>query len=360
MYFYYEPVPDPLPPAALDDYLERGYFRMGGGMYREDLTYHEGRFLNSFRTRLSLHALTFSKSQRKLLRRNAEFRTVVTNDTVDSRHFDLERRYRNYRGRHPEGTILDVIRDADGISNPFTTKQIQIYHQERLIGYSFFDVGERYGASLLAVFEPEFANRSLGYWTMLLEMQWLQQEGFDFYSPGSVTPGQRAMDYKRRIGALDYYNVYRQCWLPLRELNEARDLAGRTVERRMLMLGKKLVSCGIPVGFGLYPLYGIAPEMFEERPLGLRNYAAPLALWLLPNGSQEQFILLYDFSRRGWMVYHIPTLPEGFEAFPDEWVVPTITHYLAYPNDHSLFVTDEQILGYAVNLCVHYLDRIRA
>ena len=332
---------------------------MGGGMYREDLTYHEGRFLNSFRTRLSLPSLQFSKSQRKLLRRNSEFRTVVTDDIVDERHFDLERRYRHFRGRHPEGNILDVIRDSDGTSNSFTTKQIQVYEGDRLIGYSFFDIGEQYGASLLAVFEPEFAQRSLGYWTMLLEMQWLHENGFTFYSPGSVTPGQRAMDYKRRIGALDYYNVYQQQWLPLAEQDEARDLAARTVERRMLMLGKKLVSCGIPVGFGMYPLYGIAPEMFEERPIGLRNYAAPLALWLLPNGAQEQFIVLYDYYRKGWMVYHIPMLPDGFEALPDEWVVPTVTHYLAYPSDHSLFVNDDQILGYAVNLCVHYLDRTR-
>ena len=359
MYFLYDLINDPLPPTRLDDYLDRGYFRLGAGMYREDLTYHEGKFLNSFRTRLSLTDHALSKSQRKLLRRNARFRIEYTDDTLTREHFEIDRRYRYFRDR-PAGNIRHVIRGMYSTENYFDTRQIKVYDGDRLVGYSFYDVGTRYGASLMGVYEPEYAKYSLGYYTMLLEMEWLRDHGYVYYSPGSVTPGQRAMDYKRRVGPLDYFNVYQQQWLPLADLDAPNDLAIHTVERRMLFLAAQLMERGIPAGMGYYELYGIKAEMLERKTTLVDNYAAPIVLWLLPEGASEQFLVLFDYARQKWLVYHVPSIEGGFSYGFDEFHTATVSQWLAFPRDHQILVDDERIVNYLIQLCLHYIDRTRS
>ena len=311
LYYDYISINEPLSAACHDDYLSIGYFRMGSGMYEENMTYYEGRFLNSFRTRLDLKNHQFSKSQRKLMRRNAaRFRVEVHDDDLLPEQFEIEQRYRDYRGRPGENALLAVIRGTYVKQNYFPTRQLRLYDGERLAAFSFFDVGERYGASLMGVFEPEYERFSLGYYTMLLEIDYLKKHRFAYYAPGSVTPGQQAMDYKRRVGPLEYFNAFRRRWLPLATQNEAEDLPVKTVCEQLNALRALLRNSDIPAEVGVYERYAFPPEMVDREIGRYRNYASPIGLWVLPPSFARQYMVNYDWIRRCFRIYECAQVGE--------------------------------------------------
>ena len=326
LYYDYISINEPLSGSRHDDFLSIGYFRMGSAMYEENMTFHQGAFLNSFRTRLALRGHEFSKSQRKLMRRNGNrFRVEYCDDSLLPEQFDIEQRYREYRGRLGGSALYSVIRGLYVEENYFPTRQLRLYDGDRLVGFSFYDVGEKYGASLMGVFEPEYERFSLGYYTMLLELEYLKKHKFSYYAPGSVTPGQRAMDYKRRVGALEYFNPFRRRWLPLDQQNEDEDLPVKTVQEQLGALKKLLRNSGIPAEIGLYERYAFPPEMMDRTPSEYDNYASPIGLWILPPNYRRQYLALYDWPRRRFRIYECAQVG-NLQAEPNynEFGVPTL------------------------------------
>ena len=54
----------------------------------------------------------------------------------------------------------------------YRSVEINIYHQEQLIGYCIFDVGNNSMASILGIFHPNFSKYSIGIYSMFLELEY--------------------------------------------------------------------------------------------------------------------------------------------------------------------------------------------
>ena len=68
------------------------------------------------------------------------------------------------------------------------------------------------------MYDPEYDRYSLGFYTMLLEIEYCMELGLKFYYPGYVVPGYSRFDYKLRIGDVDYFDLYSKEWLPFSAL----------------------------------------------------------------------------------------------------------------------------------------------
>jgi leucyl-tRNA---protein transferase len=210
--------PDALTQAQLDHYLAHGWYRVGAVMMTRELAWFRGELRSTIWLRLPLWGFEFHKSQRRLMRRvERRFRVEVGACTVNAEREALYGRYiAHVEGERP-GRLMSNLGGRHGRSL-FTTLEVRIFDGDTLVGFSWFDLGKDSVESLIAVYDPDYASHSLGFFTMLAEVRHAQGLGLRYFYPGYVMPGDPAMDYKLRLRGQEYWEPRDLAWYPYREL----------------------------------------------------------------------------------------------------------------------------------------------
>ncbi|MEL7163319.1 MAG: hypothetical protein AAFN92_21355, partial [Bacteroidota bacterium] len=128
----------------------------------------------------------------------------------------LYRRYAEDFDGQLSPTINESLEDYDG-ETVFNTYETLVRDRisGQLVAGSFFDLGDDTAASILGYFDPQLRSFSLGYYTMLLEMQYCLDQGMRYYYPGYVVPGFPRFDYKLRLDKnREFYNLLTEEWEP--------------------------------------------------------------------------------------------------------------------------------------------------
>lgn len=204
--------PESLTRAALDDYLARGFYRIGRSMITAELLMSDGDVRSAVWTRLDLDGYRFRRSLRKRMARNYNrFQVTVGDFVLDE---ERERLYSRYRAS-VEGSrakTLDEVTGGVAGRALFHTREIAIRHNGELVGFSWFDLGETSVQSLIGVYHPEYAKHGLGFWTMLLEIEHAVSIGMRYHYAGYVLAEPSGMDYKKQVGALEHFNPVAKTW----------------------------------------------------------------------------------------------------------------------------------------------------
>jgi arginine-tRNA-protein transferase len=116
----------------------------------------------------------------------------------------FERHKRRFKEGAPRSLYDFLSFDAKRV--PCEALEICVYSDEKLLAASFFDVGERAVSSVYAMFEPTEKTRSLGIYTMLLEIDYAQSLNKNFYYQGYAYEGNSFYDYKKRFTGLEKYD----------------------------------------------------------------------------------------------------------------------------------------------------------
>ncbi len=161
--------------------------------------------------RYIIEGLQFSKSQRKVLRKNDdlkwEIRPYKKNDDTDA----LFERWHEERFGYYQ-TVDTWIR-PDNL--PFKSHEVAVYDQDKLVACSFFDATPSGSFSAVACFDPNEEKRSLGTFTLLLEtMHTASQRKYAHY-PGTAFHQTSLFDYKKRMNTSEYYDWETEDWKKL-------------------------------------------------------------------------------------------------------------------------------------------------
>lgn len=204
--------PNELSRAELDAYLELGWFRIGRALITTEYLESDGQVRSAVWTRLPLLDYRFKRSLRKLMASNARlFSTKVGPAVIDPEHEALYARYRaTVQGRR-SATLAGFLGEAQG-RQLFDTQEISLFAGDALVAFSWFDLGEQSVQSLLGVYDPDFAGHSLGFYTLLLEITHALELGLKYHYTGYVLAEPSCMDYKRRVGELEYLDPATQRW----------------------------------------------------------------------------------------------------------------------------------------------------
>ncbi|HBJ84367.1 MAG TPA: arginine-tRNA-protein transferase [Verrucomicrobiales bacterium] len=148
--------------------------------------------------RIELASCSFSKSQRRVLNKNAGLRWEIIPAALDD---DLRAMFQRHKRRfsHNIPDALENFLGSDPGNGPCECRMVRVFDDERLIAASFFDVGQAAASSVYGVFEPEHMKRSLGIFTMLLEIQHCHEVGLRWLYPGYATHESSAYDYKKQF-----------------------------------------------------------------------------------------------------------------------------------------------------------------
>lgn len=284
--------PERLSRAELDDFLARGWYRIGRALITTDYLVSDGELRSAIWTRLDLERHRFRPSLRKRMARNARrFRVEVGEVALDDTHEELYARYRGMVGGVRAESLDQVLGGEEG-RVLFHTREISVWSGEALVAFSWFDLGETSVESLIGVYEPAYRKHGLGLYTMLLEIEHAAALGMRFHYAGYVLSEPSGMDYKRSVGDLEYLDPAAKRWIDHTPY-AARQSPAEIRRRRLGEAADALARSGAIVNLVLNSVLKI-PGLSEqipncsEEPLLLICASADHPMGLLTVWEQEQ------------------------------------------------------------------------
>jgi len=189
-------------PAQYDARLSEGWFRDCMMMYRSDLVVMQGELFQVVHIRVPLDGFRFRKSQRKIMRRvEQRFRVEVKTPEITEDHTRLYAGHMHHFRGFVHSRIEDILYRPE--YDRIHLREIAVFDGSRLVATSYFDSGTSGMASLLGLYDREYASWSLGYYTMLREIQWGMENAVQWYYPGYLFDLPSEFDYKLRLGPVE-------------------------------------------------------------------------------------------------------------------------------------------------------------
>jgi arginine-tRNA-protein transferase len=194
-----------------DKLMAQGFFRNGQSMFKTQLMLMHTELYTSIGIRLDLTKHEFSKSLRKLLKKNAQrFEVKVRPVEFSSEKQELwEQHQHRFVGASTHSLYNHFC--YEGYNN-FDSWEVSVYDGSKLIAASFFDLGQNSMASILGLFDQQYTKESLGIYTMLVEISLAQKLSLRYYYPGYVLDQPSLFDYKLRLGNFERYNWHTGRW----------------------------------------------------------------------------------------------------------------------------------------------------
>lgn len=192
-------------PAQTDMLLAQGWRHFGEHFYRYSIGFYGNDIRAVYALRINLPGFTFSKSQRKILRRNQDLTTVIRPIEITDDKIDLFERHKVRFSQGVPESIYDFL-SPNPATVPCDGREVSVYDGEKLVATAFFDVGRQSVSSIYAMFDPGESDRSLGVLTMLLEIQFAIETGRRYYYHGYAYEGKSFYDYKKRFRNLEVFD----------------------------------------------------------------------------------------------------------------------------------------------------------
>ena len=206
-----------VPPVTMDRLWAAGWRHFGPRFFRYSLQFDEdsGALQQILPLRIDLARFAFSKSQRRVLRKNNDLRWEIIPARADAETQAMFQRHKmRFKTNRPDH-LLDYLYAGRVAVRPCQTLELRAFLDDRLIAASFLAVGETATSSIYGIFEPEFDRRSLGTLTLLKEIEHTAATGRQFHYPGYATDEPSAYDYKKQFAALQHYDWATGQWFEL-------------------------------------------------------------------------------------------------------------------------------------------------
>ncbi len=291
---------------------------MGQTIFTSHFLCFEGNYYSAIWIRLPLLNYTFKKSLRKTINRNRK----LFNKTIQPAHITAEKEalYQEYKATFDgilAPSLEESLQDGDEM-NIYDTYEVNVFEGDRLVGFSFFDVGGDSVASIMGVYHPDYARYSLGFYTILEEIAYAKKSGKRHFYPGYVVPGYEKFNYKLRIGReqVQYYDPVSQNWKAYNELQQ-KDIPIEQMKASLSLLLPKLSALGIPAEILHYPFFDA--DLFGFWPLPYLYF--PVFLICYRNSSKSSYlIIVYDFISKKYVLNLCKPFDDLEGVFNREWI----------------------------------------
>lgn len=137
-----------------------------------------------------------SKSQRRVMRRNADVTVELALPSRDPEVVELYKRYLESQHQQSEspGQFARFL-----VESPLDTRVMLYRVAERLVGAGWVDLLPGGLSSVYFAFDPAESRRSLGTYSLIREMELARSLGKPWLHMGFYVPGSPKMEYKGRF-----------------------------------------------------------------------------------------------------------------------------------------------------------------
>ncbi len=204
---------DKVRPELMDQLWARGWRHFGSYFFRyEKLTTRKQNYTVT-PLRINLANFSYSKSHKRILKKNADLKLVMRDAFIDK---EKELLFFNHRIRFKEN-IPDSIYtflSPDPARIPCNTQEVCLFENDKLLAVSFLDIGSSSTSSIYSIFDPTEHKRSLGIYLILLSIDYSLKTNRQYYYPGYAYKEPSHYDYKKKFSALEYYE-WEKAWVTL-------------------------------------------------------------------------------------------------------------------------------------------------
>lgn len=275
---------------SYDQYLEKGFFRGASMFYKTQMLCIGTQVSSVLNIRLPLSKHSYSKSQRKILRKvKKQFRVKMSSYLPTDQ---METLYQAHKSRFKGFLYPDLASfltmGSTSAYEIFDTYKVEVFDGDRLIAFSLFDLGKRSMASLLGVYDEEYASYSLGIFTMLYEVELAKGWHISYYYPGYILHNNRQFDYKLRIGEIEFLDWNKGWRKDLK--NKPDHFLSDIIETRIAEAQGFLTGKGVQTEKRYYPNFSLGYLM--PLPGVLRS---PVFLDVNDTGLTGRIIIEFDY-----------------------------------------------------------------
>ncbi|PWJ44676.1 hypothetical protein [Sediminitomix flava] len=225
-------------PKDLDDFLASGGTRDGGYLNRLEIVYYDNQLCTIIPLRINIAEFEFSKSQRKLLRRNdKKYKTIIRSAVINKEKEALYQQHKvRFKDFQSDSILWFFESPIDGFKLPIDTQELVLLNEDKeLIACSFFDKGLTSMYSILGLYDQSYHRDSLGIYTMLKEIEYAQKNGLKYYYIGYVFDRPSLFDYKLNFTGVKGYLWKEDKWFNWGEIDLTQTL-GEVIREKLLEL----------------------------------------------------------------------------------------------------------------------------
>jgi len=205
-----------VPPEYMDRLWAAGWRHFGWYFFRYRTSWHDGKKYSVIPMRIDLARFEPSRSQKRVLGRNADLEVVIRPSFVDAeKRWLFEAHSLRFERDRPSG--LDNFLSPEPATVPCTNREVAVFSEGRLVGVTFLDVGAHATSAVYAIHDPAESKRSLGIFMMLESIRYSRELDCRYYYHGYAYREPYSYDYKKRFSALEYYR-WDAGWRPYSEI----------------------------------------------------------------------------------------------------------------------------------------------
>jgi len=204
---------DPNYPVVMKQYsalAKLGFRRSGSNIYRPHCT-DCGLCIP---VRVPVDEFKPNRSQRRNKKLNQDISVSVNDAVFNNEHYDLYRRY--MKGRHAGGGM-----DNDEPENYETlisadwslSKLLEFRLDKTLLMVAVIDCFDDGLSAVYTFFDPEYANRGLGVFGVISEIEYVKSLNLDWLYLGYWNPKTNKMSYKSNYQPLEFFDGQEWQWL---------------------------------------------------------------------------------------------------------------------------------------------------
>lgn len=180
-------------PEAFDALLALSDRRVGRSLYRPTCPSCD----ECKGIRVNIDAFEPTRSQRRVARKNPDIEVTVGPVTVDAERVALFNKHKLLR-ELGESDITPARYREWLVSTCTDTVETQYRIGGKLIGVGVVDLGRVAASSVYFYFDPDYAERSPGVFSVLAEIAWLRGQGFQYYYLGLFVADCSQLSYKAK------------------------------------------------------------------------------------------------------------------------------------------------------------------
>lgn len=279
--------------SELDEALQNGYFPTGVKLSTAIAARYDASYNISARLylRAPISPPIFSKSKRKLLRKNSKlFQYEVRDFYCDEEINRLWKQFKSNAHNWQYIPNLDEHIFKGESADNFPSKLLLLRNEGQLVAFTVMFEGHKSLASLEAAYDLNYSKYSPGIYTMLLELKYAQSQKKDFYYPGFIYKDVPMFQYKRRLGGLQFFQLKTRQWRSFEDL-KPDDWVYETMNSKIIHADTRMSNS--VSNLNVLALVTFFPPHSDEAKYGLKGFVPGL---LVQKSSTQTYLYYHPLN----------------------------------------------------------------
>jgi arginyl-tRNA--protein-N-Asp/Glu arginylyltransferase len=215
--------PESLSSIEFDSYLSKGWYRMYQYIFTVSHLFNYDTFDidRVWWLRYPIDNIQSHRSHRKIKYRNAGFKVKIEKFiSITSEDEGLYNRYFQYIDFKGYKNLCESLFDNKENIGLFNTWSISVYDDGKLFAKALIDLGEKAVMAKINFYDPAYAFYSPSKYLILKTIDFMRDNGYQYYYPGYIVVRRPKFLYKLFLGkeSAQYYNPDTESWHPYNDL----------------------------------------------------------------------------------------------------------------------------------------------